>query len=108
MKISDRIRPHIDEPICVYDKLLLVLSKASVTSPWVEQEVETALAREHQQGTTILFPVRIDNTVMTLETGWPALIRNTRNIGDFQGWETHGVYQKAFDPLLRDLKAAER
>jgi hypothetical protein len=75
---------------------------------WVEQEVETALARERQQGATILFPVRIDNTVMTLETSWPALIRNTRNIGDFQGWETHSVYQQAFDRLLRDLKDPER
>jgi uncharacterized protein YjbI with pentapeptide repeats len=108
MKIGDRIRPRIDETIRVYDKLLLVLSKTSVASQWVEQEVETALARERQQGTTILFPVRIDDTVMTLETGWPALIRNTRNIGDFQGWETHSVYQQAFYRLLRDLKAAER
>jgi TIR domain/Pentapeptide repeats (8 copies) len=108
MKIGDRIRPRIDETIRLYDKLLLVLSKTSVTSQWVEQEVETALARERQQGTTILFPVRIDDTVMTLETGWPALIRNTRNIGDFRRWKTHDVYQKAFDRLLRDLKAVER
>jgi TIR domain/Pentapeptide repeats (8 copies) len=108
MKIGDRLRPRIDETIRVYDKLLLVLSKTSVASQWVEQEVETALARERQQGTTILFPVRIDNTVMTLETGWPALIRNTRNIGDFRRWKTHGVYQQAFDRLLRDLKAAEK
>jgi hypothetical protein len=108
MKIGDRIRPRIDETIRVYDKLLLVLSKTSVASQWVEQEVETALARERQQGTTILFPVRIDNMVMTLDTGWPALIRNTRNIGDFRRWKTHDVYQQAFDRLLRDLKAAER
>jgi hypothetical protein len=40
---------------------------SSVVSQWVEQSVETALARERQQSTTILFPVRIDNTVMTLE-----------------------------------------
>jgi uncharacterized protein YjbI with pentapeptide repeats len=108
MKIGDRLRPRIDETIRVYDKLLLVLSKTSVVSQWVEQEVETALARERQQGTTILFPVRIDNTVMILETGWPALIRNTRHIGDFRRWKTHDVYQQAFDRLLRDLKAAER
>jgi len=108
MKIGDRLRPRIDETIRLYDKLLLVLSKTSVASQWVEQEVETALARERQQGTTILFPVRIDNTVMTLELGWPALIRNTRNIGDFRRWKTHTVYQKAFDRLLRDLKAADR
>jgi hypothetical protein len=103
MKIGDRLRPRIDETIRLYDKLLLVLSKTSVASQWVEEEVETALARERQQGTTILFPVRIDNTVMALETGWPALIRNTRNIGDFRRWKTHDVYQKAFDRLLRDL-----
>jgi uncharacterized protein YjbI with pentapeptide repeats len=105
MKIGDRLRPRIDETIRIYDKLLLVLSKTSVVSQWVEQEVETALARERQQGTTILFPVRIDNTVMTLETGWPALVKNTRNIGDFRRWKTHAEYQKAFDRLLRDLKA---
>jgi len=89
-------------------KLLLVLSKTSVTSQRMEQEVETALAREREQDTTVLFPVRIDNTVMTLKTGWPALIRNTRNIGDFRRWKTHDVYQQAFDRLLWDLKAAER
>ncbi|HZM25722.1 MAG TPA: TIR domain-containing protein [Anaerolineales bacterium] len=90
------------------DKLLLVLSKTSVTSPWVEQEVETAIEQESKRGTTILFPVQIDNAVMTLETGWPALIRRTRNIGDFRRWKTRDVYQKAFDRLLWDLKAAER
>ena len=108
LPIGAKTRVRIDEAIRVYDKLLLILSRHSVTSQWVEQEVETALARERQQGTTILFPVRIDNTVMTLETGWPALIRNTRNIGDFRRWKTHDVYQQAFDRLLRDLKAAER
>ena len=86
MKIGDRLRPRVDETIRLYDKLLLVLSKTSVASQWVEQEVETALARERQQGTTILFPVRIDNTVMTLETGWPAMIYRTRHIGDFRRW----------------------
>ena len=74
MKIGDRLRPRIDETIRLYDKLLLVLSKTTVASQWVEPEIETALARERQQGTTVLFPVRIDDTVMTLETGWPALI----------------------------------
>ena len=66
------------------------------------------MERERKQGTTILFPVRIDNTVMAIETGWPAMIRNTRNIGDFRRWKAHDVYQQAFDRLLRDLKAAER
>jgi TIR domain/Pentapeptide repeats (8 copies) len=108
LKIGDRNRPRIDEMIRLYDKLLLILSKTSVMSQWVEQEVETALARERQQGTTILFPVRIDNMVMTLETGWLALIRNTRHIGDFRRWKTHDVYQKVFDRLLRDLTSPDK
>ena len=108
LPIGAKIRASVDETIRLYDKLLLVLSKTSVASPWVEQEVETAIKQEGQRGTTVLFPVRIDNTVMTLETGWPALIRDTRHIGDFRRWKTHGVYQKAFERLLRDLKAAAR
>jgi TIR domain/Pentapeptide repeats (8 copies) len=108
LPIGAEIRPRLDETIRVYDKLLLILSKTSVASQYVNQEVETALARERQQGTTIIFPVRIDNTVMSIEAGWPAFIRHTRNIGDFRRWRTHDVYQKAFDRLLRDLKAAAR
>ena len=42
-----------------------------------------------------------------VEGGWPALIRNTRNIGDFRKWKQHDPYQKAFERLLRDLKAEE-
>jgi hypothetical protein len=105
LKIGDRLRPRIDESIRLHDKLLLVLSETSVTSQWVEQEVETALARERESGNTVLFPIRLDNNVMEIQGGWPALIRNTRNIGDFTHWKEHDSYQKAFDRLLRDLKA---
>lgn len=108
MKIGDQLRPRIDETIRIYDKLLLILSKASMASQWVEQEVETALEREQHQGTTVLFPVRIDETVMTQQTGWPALIRRTRHIGDFRSWESYDAYQQAFARLLRDLTAAAR
>jgi hypothetical protein len=45
---------------------------------------------------------------MTLETGWPALIRNTWYIGDFRRWKTHDVYQQAFARLLGDLKDTDR
>lgn len=109
MKIGARIRPTIDESIRVYDKLLLVLSENSISSQWVEQEVETALAREREQeGRTVLFPIRVDSAIMQIKSGWPALLRNTRNVGDFTRWKDHGSYQKAFDRLLRDLRAEEK
>jgi hypothetical protein len=106
MKIGARIRPTIDESIRVYDKLLLVLSENSVGSQWVEQEVETALAREREpEGRTVLFPIRIDDAVMEIKSGWPALLKNTRNVGDFTRWKEHDSYWKTFERLLRDLSA---
>lgn len=106
MPIGARIRPAIDESIRLHDKLLLVLSETSVSSQWVEQEVETALAREREpEGKTVLFPVRIDDSVMEIRSGWPALLKNTRNVGDFTRWKDHDSYRKAFDRLLRDLRA---
>ncbi|NIW80338.1 MAG: hypothetical protein GWN16_13170 [Calditrichae bacterium] len=44
---------------------------------------------------------------MTVESGWARLVRNTRHIGDFINWKDHDAYQKAFDRLLRDLKAED-
>jgi hypothetical protein len=106
MAIGARIRPTIDESIRVYDKLLLVLSETSVHSQWVEQEVETALEKERESpGKTVLFPIRIDDAVMNSKAGWPALIKRSRNIGDFHNWKEHDSYTKAFKRLLRDLKA---
>jgi hypothetical protein len=108
MKIGDEIRDRIDESIQVHDKLLLVLSEASVNSEWVRNEVETALERERQQqGRTVLFPVRLDDAVMTAPVGWAGLIRRRRHIGDFTRWKDHDAYQAAFQRLLRDLQAVE-
>ncbi|MCA1566941.1 MAG: toll/interleukin-1 receptor domain-containing protein [Acidobacteria bacterium] len=105
LKIGDKFRNRIDESIRVYDKLLLVLSENSVSSQWVEKEVETALEREREQNKTMLFPVRLDDAVNELKVGWPADVRRNRHIGDFVCWKDHDSYQKAFDRLIRDLQA---
>ena len=107
LKIGENIRVEIDESIRVHDKLLLVLSKQSVGSQWVEKEVETAMEKERKQKRTVLFPVMLDNSVLKIESGWPADIRRSRNMGDFRKWKDHDEYQKAFNKLLHDLKAGE-
>jgi hypothetical protein len=105
MKIGDRFRRRIDEVIRAHDKLLLILSEHSVASSWVEKEVETAMESEDEQKRTILFPVRLDDSVMKIRTGWPADVRRTRHIGDFRLWKEHDEYRKVFERLLADLKA---
>lgn len=68
-------------------------------------EVGTALARECNEERSVLFPICLDDMVMKIETGGPALIKYTRHIGDFCQWIDHDSYQKVFARLLRDLKA---
>lgn len=105
LKIGEKFRVRIDESIRLYDKLLLVLSESSVTSQWVEKEVETAFEKEDEQKKAVLFPVRLDDAVMDEKTGWAADVRKSRHVGDFRDWKNHDSYRKAFERLMRDLKA---
>jgi hypothetical protein len=105
LKWGERIRSGIDEAIRLHDKLLLILSKSSVASGWVEREVKTALAKECKEKRTVLFPVRVDDAIFECPFDWATEIRHERNIGDFTRWTNYDDYQKAFNRLLRDLKA---
>jgi len=105
MKTGDRIRSRIEREIRVYDKLLLILSEDSVNSKWVETEVEAAFDKESPEH-TVLFPIRLDDAAMKTDRAWAVKIRRERHIADFSCWKEHDAYQKAFDRLLRDLKAA--
>ena len=107
MKIGDRIRQRIDEAIRLYDKLMLILSEHSIDSDWVEKEVETAFEEERRRKRTVLFPIRLDETVMETDQAWAADIRRTRHIGDFRRWKDHDAYQEAFARLVRDLEREE-
>ncbi len=105
LKWGDKIRTGIDEAIRLHDKLLLILSKSSVASGWVEREVKTALAKERREKKVVLFPVRVDKAIFESPFDWATEIRHERNIGDFTHWKNHDDYEKAFNRLLRDLKA---
>ena len=63
---------------------------------------------KHKEGRTVLFPIKIDDAVMESKQAWAAAIRRTRHIGDFTKWKDHDSYQRAFERLLRDLKAQEK
>ena len=108
MKIGGEIRTEIDRAIHVQDKLLIVLSENSLQSAWVKKEVEAAFEKEQKQNRLVLFPIRLDETVMETDTAWAADIRRMRNIGDFRGWKDHDKYINAFARLMRDLKAGDQ
>jgi uncharacterized protein YjbI with pentapeptide repeats len=105
LKLGDKLRTSFDEAIRSSDKLVVLLSENSVISPWVEKEVETAFKKERREKRTVLFPIRLDDAAMETSEAWAADIRRTRHIGDFRDWKNHDLYKKAFDRLLRNLKA---
>ena len=110
MKIGDRIRDTIEQQIRLRQKLLIVLSSASIASTWVENEVEAALEEERMspERRTVLVPITIDHTVEETNLAWARTIKRTRYIGDFTRWEDKDAYQKALVRLLRDLNIVER
>jgi hypothetical protein len=55
MKIGAKVRDTIDDAIRLRDKVLLVLSEASIASDWVEDEVDKAFEEERQRGDVVLF-----------------------------------------------------
>ncbi len=105
LKIGDRFQERIEESIRVFDKVMIVFSEASVQSRWVEREVNATREREERENSTVLFPIRIDDAVMNAQQPWAADVRRTRHIGDFRAWDVRSSYLKAFERLLRDLKA---
>ena len=110
-----KIHEQIDEAIRVYDKLLLILSDASMNSSWVKTEVANARAREQQQNRQMLFPITVvpfeqikSWSLFDADTGIDSA-REIREyfIPDFSNWKDHDSYAKDFDRLLRDLKAGQ-
>jgi uncharacterized protein YjbI with pentapeptide repeats len=107
MPIGAKIIDAIDEAIRLRDKVLLILSENSVASDWVEGEVTRSLDEERERKQVVLFPVRIDDTVLTTNKPWTRLLRGQRNIGNFTCWKDHDAYQKVLERLLHDLKVEQ-
>jgi uncharacterized protein YjbI with pentapeptide repeats len=104
LKTGDRFRQVIYDAIHLHDKLLLVLSRESVASEWVEDEVNAALARERKEGRSILFPVTLDDSLWQTDRAWVRALSDRRHICDFTQWKDASCYRNALERLLRDLK----
>jgi hypothetical protein len=107
-----KLHEQIDEAIRLYDRLLLVLSPASMASEWVKTEIAKARKREFKEERRVLFPLALVSFESLLD--WECFdadagkdsAREIREyfIPDFSQWKNRASYQKAFDRLIRDLK----
>jgi hypothetical protein len=94
---------EIDVAIRQREKVLLILSEHSIKSDWVEDEITKAFEEERKRDQIVLFPIRLDDAVMTTDEAWAAKLRQ-RNIGDFRRWKDHDAYKQSFERVVRDLK----
>jgi TIR domain/Pentapeptide repeats (8 copies) len=116
MQGGKKLHEQIDEAIRVYDRLLLILSEASMNSEWVKTEIANARQKELGKGERVLFPI----SLVPFETirRWKTFDADTGKdsnreireyfIPDFTDWKNHDNYQHAFERLLKDLKAGEQ
>jgi uncharacterized protein YjbI with pentapeptide repeats len=102
LRIGKKILDDVDAPIRLRDRVLLILSEHSINSDWVEDEVTAGFEEERKRGEEVLFPVRLDETVMKTKQAWAAKLRQ-RNIGDFKQWKDHDAYKQSFSRVVRDL-----
>jgi hypothetical protein len=116
IKGGRKIHEQIDEAIRAYERLLLILSPASMNSEWVKTEIAKARKREKQENRRMLFPVRlVDYTTLQ---DWECFdtdlgkdsAREIREyyVPDFSNWKDHESYKTEFAKLLRDLKVEEK
>ena len=104
MRTGDKIRETVHKAIRKREKLLIILSEKSIESQWVETEVERAFSEERDRKENVLFPIQIDDAIITSDKAWAKDVVSTRHIGDFRNLQSPNKYQEAFKKLLVDLR----
>jgi hypothetical protein len=115
IKGGRKLHEQIEEAIRVYDKLVVVLSKESIQSEWVQQELRRARRAELRDKRRKLFPIRLVDFEALQE--WECQDSSTGSdlaeeirqyfISDFTRWKEHDAFEREFARLLRDLKAVD-
>ena len=93
----------INEEMTTHDKLLLVVSKVSLGSKWLANEIGKALAAERSRNQLILMPICIDDDFMTMTDRM-----EFRDVVDFRGWKDADRYMDSLNRAVAGLTRCER
>ncbi|MES2850556.1 MAG: toll/interleukin-1 receptor domain-containing protein [Bacteroidota bacterium] len=104
---------QITEAIHMHEKLLVILSKKSMSSSWVATEIKKAVIREREEKRKILFPISLvpikdikNWELFDADSGLDlaAEIRSY-HILNFEKWKSDDNYLQGFKKLVHALKS---
>jgi uncharacterized protein YjbI with pentapeptide repeats len=102
---AGRLETQIDLAIRQNPTVLLILSKNSIKSDWVEHEVRHARKLEKELGRDALCPIALDDAWKS--SPWPERVMEQimeYNILDFSGWQDTSTFDSKFAKLLSGLE----
>ncbi len=112
---GQKIHVEVDRGIRIWDKVLLCCSAHSLTSWWVNNEVELAIQKEQglwkERGeeTLSLIPLNLDGYMFKPQwrSGWKGQITE-RLAADFRGWEQDNAkFEAQFERVVRALRTGD-
>jgi TIR domain/Pentapeptide repeats (8 copies) len=110
------ISRELERGIGLWDKFILCASKNSLTSAWVEEEIETTLEKERtlrsERGKKVfkLIPLNLDGYMFSeqWDLGTHAREIRSRVAADFRGWETNREsFEEQVGRVIKALRADE-
>jgi uncharacterized protein YjbI with pentapeptide repeats len=119
---GDHWRGQVHDAINKHDKLVLICSRSSLVRPAVVDEILEAITRERQTGKQKLFPLRLDDYVLSddltnvaktkVEHGewredWVVYVRSY-HIPDFSKWQARKLFRAQFTKLALALRKPGR
>jgi hypothetical protein len=109
---GDDIHDRIDQGIRLWDKVLLCASKSSLTSWWVDGEInrafqkEATLMKERGKKVLAMIPLNLDGFLFSddYQSGKKSEIKS-RVAANFVGWEKdHALFDRELEKVIRALR----